>query len=109
MTQLRNLSPKVTACANLIPSRDGGRSLVCRGVCEAGEPVPTRAPVASWHRLPGMPAAPLSIVLLVAGLLALTVLSLGLGRCPLDPLTVVRVLAGQVIDVPGALPATEQR
>ncbi|WP_084216229.1 FecCD family ABC transporter permease [Pseudonocardia spinosispora] len=45
-------------------------------------------------------------VLLVVGLLALTVLSFGFGRYPVDPVTVVRVLAGRFVDVTTA--ATDQ-
>ncbi|MGH3797805.1 MAG: FecCD family ABC transporter permease [Pseudonocardiaceae bacterium] len=36
----------------------------------------------------------------------LTVLSFGLGRYPLDPVTVIRVLVGQFINIPATWPAT---
>jgi iron complex transport system permease protein len=48
----------------------------------------------------------LPVVLLVVGLLVLTLLSFGFGRYPVDPATVIRVLAGQFVDVHAA--ATDQ-
>ncbi|MGH3778238.1 MAG: FecCD family ABC transporter permease [Pseudonocardiaceae bacterium] len=53
-------------------------------------------------------ATRLWIVLLVVGLLVLAVVSLGLGRYSLDPLTVIRVLAGQFINIPATWPLTAE-
>jgi iron complex transport system permease protein len=48
------------------------------------------------------------IILLVFALLVLTVLSFGIGRYAVDPLTVLRILAGQVTHAPSSWTATQQ-
>ena len=48
------------------------------------------------------------IILLVFTLLVLTVLSFGIGRYAIDPLTVVRVLAGRVTHAPASWTPTQQ-
>ena len=53
-----------------------------------------------WRRLRADHGGRLRIALLFVALLVLAVLSFGFGRYPLSPVTVVRVLVAQVIDIP---------
>ena len=48
------------------------------------------------------------IILLVMALLVLALLSFGIGRYAVDPLTVLRILAGQVTHAPASWTATQQ-
>lgn len=60
--------------------------------------------MAVWRRLRVGHGTGLWVIVLAAGLLMLIVVSFGLGRYPLNPVTVIRVLAGQFI---GGRPSTE--
>ncbi len=69
---------------------------------------PDHVPGLAWTRTLGgwRHGTQLWVVGLVIGLVVLTVVSFGLGRYPLGPITVVRVLAAQFINISATWPAS---
>lgn len=81
-------------------------------VDEAGlafpEPVQPQETLSRWERLHAWSREQVRLVILIVALVVLAVVSLGLGRYPIDPVTVGRILIGQVFGTHGSWSAVQQ-